>query len=62
MNHIARYIDELLDRQAKRNTLHLRFGSAMRANGFQPPRSHASHEAPAGLRPSGFDHFRGDAQ
>jgi hypothetical protein len=31
MNHIARYIDELLDRQAKRNTLHLNFGSAMKS-------------------------------
>jgi hypothetical protein len=27
----ARYCAQLLDRQAKRNTLHLRFGSAMKS-------------------------------
>jgi hypothetical protein len=56
MTPIEQVCAELLDRQAKRNTLHLNFGSAMRANAADAaPRSHASHEAPTGLRPSGFD-------
>jgi hypothetical protein len=53
MNPIARYIDELTERGNRRAILHLRFGSAMRANGFQPPRWSAEPEPVSRLRPDG---------
>jgi hypothetical protein len=44
MNPIEHACAQLLDRQAKRNTLHLRFGSAMKST---PREAGTAQQAPA---------------